>query len=73
MIQKKETLLDQVNKDNKERQFDAPLPTGGTLDAKQIVQVARAAGFPRKRCSSMTAIALAESQVIVSAQYNISW
>ena len=39
----------------------ASLPTGGTLDAKQIVQVARAAGIPEKDVPLMTAIALAES------------
>ena len=43
------------------QQGSAPLPTGGTLDAKQIVQVARAAGIPEKDIPLMTAIALAES------------
>ena len=38
---------DQVSKDNKVSKInkDLHLPTGGTLDAKQIVQVARAAGI----------------------------
>ena len=43
------------------QQGSASLPTGGTLDAKQIVQVARAAGIPEKDVPLMTAIALAES------------